>query len=158
MHTLIGVDIEHGAPQPWFDDECWPLTGVRSLPVQVRPDRVVWDFTTIVNPAWRTVAKEFLIAMLALRHERVLALPAARREPIAVITGFNRLQTTLGWFNWLAEDGVGSLHELTQDHCDRYLVHRLESGASAQAMAAEVSVVKNLARYGELFTTDRYRG
>lgn len=95
--------------------------------------------------------------MLAPRHERVFELPSARREPIAVVTGYNRLQATIGWFRWLTKDGVGSLHDVTQEHCDRYLIQRLESGMSAQRMMAEVAVLKDLARYGELFTTDRYR-
>jgi hypothetical protein len=46
---------------------------------------------------------------------------------------------------------------VTQDHCDRYLQQRQGDGANNSAVMAEASAIKDLARYGELFTADRYR-
>lgn len=56
----------------------------------------------------------------------------------------------------LTKDGVGSLHDVTQEHFDRWLIHRLESETSAQRTMAEVAVLNDLARCSGLFTTDRY--
>jgi hypothetical protein len=46
---------------------------------------------------------------------------------------------------------------VTQDHCDRYLQQRQDDRLNSSTVMAEVSAIKDLARYGELFTADRYR-
>jgi hypothetical protein len=53
--------------------------------------------------------------------------------------------------------GGWELEQVTQEHCDRYLQQRQGDGLNSSAVMAEVSAIKDLARYGELFTADRYR-
>jgi hypothetical protein len=154
VHILAGLKIASTARQPVFDEDVWDLTGLLDVSIQIPPNVLTWDFTKIEDDGWRLVAREFLIAVLVPRHERVLTLPLARRDALGLATW---LATVITWFRWLTGQGVQSLEQVTQDHCDRYLHQRQADGVHNPAVMGEVSAIKDLARYGELFTADRYR-
>ncbi len=79
-HTA-GLALLPGASRPVFEHDVWNLTGLADAHRGLRPHARVFDFTPIINPAWRTVAKELLLALLAPRHEQVLRLPTAFCSP-----------------------------------------------------------------------------
>ena len=70
-----------GARRPVFEDDLWDFTDVIGLPVQMALANRRFDFTAITTPAWRLVAKELILAMLAPRHEavRLCRAPTAPR-------------------------------------------------------------------------------
>jgi hypothetical protein len=148
-----------------FADDRWHFAAVEGLPVQMR-DTVTWlDFTTISDPSWRLVAKDYLFARLAPGHQRVAVLAHAYRVPLTLWSCSRRLAETVRWLNWLTSQRTDSLREVTQDHCDRYLaerhVRRDRAGAVIGHLDESVArvaaaVIIELAHYGDLFTTDRY--
>jgi hypothetical protein len=157
VHVLAGLRMAPGARQPAFDEGVWDLTGASDASVQVAPNILHWDFTKIEHEGWRLVARELMIAVLAPGHEQVLTLPLARRDPLAPATCHSKLSAVTAWFQWLSGQGIRSLEQVTQDHCDRYLQQRQGDGLHSSTVMAKVSAIKDLARYGELFTADRYR-
>jgi hypothetical protein len=157
VHVLAGLRMAPDARQPVFDEGIWDLTGAAEVSVQVAPNILTWDFTKIEDEGWRLVARELLIAVLAPGHEQVLTVPLARRDPLALATCHSRLSAVTTWFQWLSGQGVRGLEQVTQEHCDRYLQQRQGDGLNSSAVMAEVSAIKDLARYGELFTADRYQ-
>jgi hypothetical protein len=157
VHVLAGLRMASDARKPVFDEEIWDLTGVSDVAVQIAPNILTWDFTRIKHEGWRLVARELLIAVLAPTHEQVLTVPLARRDPLALATCHSRLSAVTAWFQWLSGQGIRGLEQVTQEHCDRYLQQCQGDGMNSSAVMAEVSAIKDLARYGELFTADRYR-
>ncbi len=156
VHELAGLDLQPGARGPRFDDDVWDLGGLAGAPVQLWAATLVFDFTTIRHPPWRWVARELMIGLLAPGHDRVAVLPLAYRDALAPHTCRGRLLVLTGWLNWLAEQGVTSLGQVTQYHCDRYLHHHRGRGLRDSSLMAVALAVKDLARYGPLFAVDRY--
>jgi hypothetical protein len=156
VHELLDLDLDPAGPCPRFDDDRWDLRGLRGTPIQVGPSELVWDFTEIAQPHWRLLVREFMVALRAPHHERIAHLPWARREPLSLRTGAQRRFFAVAWLRWLADEGVQQLGELTQEHCDRWLDHRRAEGLAASSLFNEIMAVKDLARYTELFTADRY--
>jgi integrase len=160
-----GLTLRPGAPAVRFTDDVWNFADVQGLPVQM-PDTVTrLDFATISDPRWRLVAKEYLFARLAPRHEQVAVQPHAYRVPLTLWSCSRRLAETVRWLNWLGAQQVGSLGEVTQDHCDRYLAQRRLRRDRAAAVIGTLeesvarvaaAVIIELAYYGGLFSADRY--
>ena len=70
-----------------------------------------------------------------------------------------------GWLNWLTASGAGSLSQVSQQHCDRYLHHRrarrdrsgpVLGSVDESVVRLAAAVVIELALYGELFTAGAY--
>ncbi|HET8658822.1 MAG TPA: hypothetical protein VFM55_07460 [Micromonosporaceae bacterium] len=148
-----------------FTDDVWHFAGVEGLPVQMSDTVTRLDFSTISDPRWRLVAKEYLFARLAPRHEQVAVLPHAYRVPLTLWSCSRRLAETVRWLNWLGAQQVASLGEVTQDHCDRYLAQRrLRRDHTAAVIGTldesvarvTAAVIIELAHYGGLFSADRY--
>jgi hypothetical protein len=156
VHQLIGMDILPTARPPMFDDPVWDLAGLSGAPAQLKPNQMVFDFTAISNPTWQLVARELMIALLCPAHELAATLPMARRTPLHPYTCQSRLYFLVPWLQWLTGQGVTSLRQVTQEHCERYLQH-LETARPASGSAMrDVLAIKDIARYGELFTADSY--
>ena len=119
VHELLGLALSARGPRPLFDDDRWDLRGVQGAPIQVNPGELDWDFTEIPQPHWRLVVREFMVALRAPHHERIARLPWARREPLSLRTCAQRRFFAVAWLRWLAANGVQSLEEVTQEHCDR---------------------------------------
>jgi hypothetical protein len=156
VHELAGLDLEPGAHAPRFDDDVWDLGGLTGAPVQLWAATLVFDFTTIRHQPWRWVARELMIGLLAPGHDWIVVLPLAYRDALAPHTCRGRLLVLTGWLNWLTEQGVTGLGHVTQHHCDGYLHHHRGRGLRDSSLLAFVLAVKDLARYGPLFTVDRY--
>ena len=60
-----GLRVRPGARTVMFTDEVWHFAGVEGLPVQMRESTTRLDFISIIDPRWRLVAKEYLLARLA---------------------------------------------------------------------------------------------
>lgn len=75
-----GLALAPGTPRPRFENDVWDLSGVVGLPVQMDPRHRRLEFAAIVNPAWRVVAKELVLALLArgIRPWRYWPGPRAR--------------------------------------------------------------------------------
>ena len=157
VHELLGLALSARGPRPLFDDDRWDLRGVQGAPIQVNPGELDWDFTEIPQPYWRLVVREFMVALRAPHHERIARLPWARREPLSLRTCAQRRFFVVAWLRWLAANGVQSLEEVTQEHCDRWLHQRRGEDAAASSMSNAVTAIKDLAHYTELFTADRYQ-
>jgi hypothetical protein len=161
-----GFALAGGARGPVFGDDVWDFADVAGLPAQLSRAARRWDFTTITDPGFRLVAKELLFALLAPRHQAVAALPRAYRAPLAIATCRERLASVAGWLNWLTGQGITSLAEVTQQHCDAWLEHRRhardergrpmrERGPASRRET--VAAVLDLYSYAELFTVGGYQ-
>ncbi|OMI88452.1 hypothetical protein BSZ07_17390 [Streptomyces sp. M1013] len=163
---VIRLPVRLGCHSPVFEQNVWDLTVVDGIPRFFSSSRRILDFTKIHNPRWWTVAKEYLLALMAPDHEQVRVLPNAYRLPKTVITCQQRLEWLTSWMNWLTQQGVTDLDQVTQEHCDRFVQHRstiydrdgapLRDASDATCMFAEL-IPRELAYYSELLSTDRYR-
>lgn len=160
--------LRAGGRRPVFDDDVWCFGDVDGLAVQLSEGDVRMDFTAVCDPRWRLLAKEYLLARMVPGHELVAVLPHAYRIPLALRSCKRRLAELAelaGWLNWLTADGVGSLPQVSQQHCDRYLHHRRarrdRDGAVLGSVEESVvrlaaAVIIELALYRELFTAGAY--
>ena len=160
-----GFTLTGGARGPVFDDDVWDFTAVARLPAQLTRAAKLWDFTAITDPGFRLVAKELLFALLAPQHQAVAALPHAYRVPLAIPTCRERLTSVTGWLNWLTRQGITSLAQVTQQHCDAYLDHRRHARdtegqpvreRSPASRRETVAAVLDLRSYSELLTSGGY--
>ncbi|MGH3251613.1 MAG: hypothetical protein ACRDOI_36135 [Trebonia sp.] len=159
-----GLTLPPGTRRPSFDDDLWDFTDVTGLPASMPLSDRRFDFTQVTSPRWRLVVKELIFAMLAPRHEAVALLPRASRTPVHLRTAYGRLNETSRFLNWLSGQGVASLGEVGNHHCEAYLFHRRhvldehgtvvgERSPGTRRRAAQVII--DLLDYGELFTADR---
>ena len=162
--ALAGLNLPAGSIRPVFEDPVWDFSQMTGLPVQLRPASRRFDFTLILDPRWRLVARELIVALLAPRHQAVAPLPRAHRTPLHLGTARGRLSELTRWLNWLTERGITSLGEVDEDCCQAYLAQRRqvrdEDGVvigdrSPATRRAAAQVVVDLLNYGELFTADR---
>ena len=154
VHELLGLDLSDCGPRPLFDDDRWDLRGTKAP--RSRSTRASWTGT---SPRSRSrtggLVREFMVALRAPHHERIARLPWARREPLSLRTCAQRRFFAVAWLRWLAGNGVQSLEEVRQEHCDRWLHQRRGEDAAASSMSNEVTAIKDLARYTDLHR-DRY--
>ncbi len=162
---IAGLKLTPGTKGPLFEQDRWELSGLADAHRMVTDTELVWDFTEIINPSWRVVAKEVLLAMLAPRHEAVLECSLALRSVRSPRTCYRYLRQFTDWFNWLTKEGIVTLEGVTQEMCERYLEERhwsvpvpgeprrrLDPGT----MRELVSAVQVLTLYGDLASTDGY--
>jgi len=145
-----------GLPRPLFGDDAWDFSALADVPAYARiPTSIRADWSTIANPAWRLCAKEVGLALLQPRVGLERRLGHARRTatpPIALVQHVGRWLT---WFTWLEAHGVKGLDDVTQAHCDAWLVERLvQTGRGA--VGAEVRGLRCFADYAALLTADAY--
>lgn len=159
-----GLQLPAQATRPVFDDDRWDFTNVIGLPVQMPLNVRRFDFTTIVAPGWRLVAKELVLALLAPRHPAVAPLPRAYRTALHLRTCAGRLSELGRFFRWLHEQGIISLAQVDAACCEAYLAHRRyvldENGTvvgsqSPAVRRAAALVPVDLVNYRDLFTADR---
>jgi integrase len=174
---LAGFTLPPGVHGPRFEHDRWDFREVIGLATYLRPHALRVDFTAITNPAWRTLAKEYAVAMLVPDHDAVRVLPGARRYPMSIPTVMARLVELTRWLNWLTAHRVSRLGQVTDWHCEAFLNHRGHhnpgsdvTGGDSPARSASpgpmssrtnsrhsaATVVLDLHAYRELFTTDRY--
>lgn len=160
-----GWDMWPDGPRPVFDEDFWDLSAVK-FPKGVRSNVKRLDFTGITNPALRLTAKEYVFALVVPDHERVLALPEARREPYKPESAFNFCVQLVRWMNFVTEQGMSSLCEVMQEHCEVYRELRSHRSRKRRqgsgpitpgTMLTILRPVVDLAAYRELFTVDAYR-
>ncbi len=163
--AAAGLRIVPGGRTVMFDQDAWHFDDVAGLPAYLPRTSVRLDFTIITEPRWRLVAKEYIYARLAPAGPVVAALPGAYRVPLTLQSCAQRLLEAASWLNWLTGQRIASLGQVTQDHCDRYLIERGRrkdaSGAVTgtlqdASLRVPAAVVIELAGYRELFTADRY--
>ncbi|MBN9748675.1 hypothetical protein DMP23_47715 [Amycolatopsis sp. A1MSW2902] len=160
--ATLGLAVDDGARGPVFDEDVWDFSPVVGLPAYLRPVARRLDFTAIRNPAWRIVAKEYAVALLAPHLDQVRELPGAYRTPRGIQTCVGRHVELVHWLNWLTEQQVASLQHVTAEMCERFAAERGEirdeHGAvvavSTGALHNAVSAVSGLALYRELFAPD----
>lgn len=155
-----GLELEPGAVRPRFEDDTWFLDVARA-PRSMRRYEKYLRFESIADDAWRLVAKEFCLALLAPHHEAVLALPHAFRKPFNPRTCRSMLMHLRNWLDFLHRHGITRLSHVTQDDCDAYLRQCLtrKDGAgpvSPGTTAPALKPVSYLALYAKLFTADAY--
>ncbi|MGW3926486.1 integrase [Streptomyces microflavus] len=126
----------------------------------------MWEFEPILNPVWRVVAKEVVLALMAPTHEAVLECPFAERRLRSPRTSYRFLQRLTEWFNWLTEQGVTALGEVTQEMCEAYLEKRSWSipipdepsrRLEPETTSEHVFCMKLVTWYDDLLSTDGYR-
>ncbi|UUU38449.1 hypothetical protein [Streptomyces sp. NBC_00162] len=158
---VAGLELKPEAPGARFDDDLWDLSGLAGAPKYLARFRLRWDFSIIVDPVWRVVAKELVLSLLAPTDERVAVLPDAFRTPKAISGMYDTVQHLASWLNWLSADGVRTLTDVGQEHCDRYLALvtprvRGDGNRSPATVINHIVPVQYLAMYRELFTHDAY--
>lgn len=162
--ATAGLILPDGALPVTFEQDVWDLGRVAGLPVQMSPGISRLDFTKIVDPCWRQVAKELTFALLAPRHPEVAVLPRALRTPLHLHTVARRLDELTRLFAWLTGQGVQRLENLSTELCGHYLDQRrylrdpagiivAERGPATRLLAAQAVVA--LIDYRPLFTADR---
>jgi integrase len=162
--AAAGLRPGPGTAGPVFDQDVWDFSGVTGLPAYLQPSLKRMDFTAIISPAWRLVAKEHITALLAPGHERVRHLPGARRYPLTLSTCALLLIELTGWLNWLTGRGITSLAQVTSIHCHAYAAERARRTDSAGTLTGDspgayykaIRAVSELASYRQLYTADRY--
>jgi hypothetical protein len=162
--AAVGLRVAPGARGPLFEQDVWDFTAVDGLPAYMQPSTRRMDFTAITNRRWRLVAKEHVIATLLPSHDRVSDLPHARRNPLTLQTSSQRLVEMARWLNWLTTNGVSTLAQVTDWHCEAYAAERAahqpvrgaRSGDPAHGRVTAMTAIIELALYRDLFTSDRY--
>ncbi|WP_405682379.1 site-specific integrase [Streptomyces sp. NBC_00057] len=163
MCGLAGFVLPIGAARPVFEDDTWDFTQVIGIPAYVSKCARRLDFSGIINVRWKTVAKEYIAAQMAPGHEAVRTLPYANRT-VRVVNGlYTELLELVRWLNWLTTQGVAELGEVTDHHCKSFAQYRATHRPAGKRThdrpsvrrAVELTII-GLARYSELFTTDRY--
>ena len=161
---LAGLTLPEDTYRPVFDDDLWNLTDVVGLPVQLPLARRRFDFTAIVDPRWRLVAKELIMALLAPHHPAVAPLPRAYRTPLHVSSCARRLEELIRFFDWLVQRGVTSLSAIDTYTSEAYLHFRRYISADDGTIVGEQSpairraaaqAIVDLVDYRDLFTADR---
>ncbi|WP_405186534.1 hypothetical protein OG582_21115 [Streptomyces anulatus] len=160
-----GWEVLPGGPRPNFDEDFWDLSGLKDMPKNVRTNARRLDFQPITDPAFRLTAKEYMFALAVPGHERVLAQADAIRSKYKPPSCFNIAVQLVRWLNFLTAQGIADLGEVMQEHCDVYRNVRSQrqrktrgSGPIAPGtMLTILQPVRNLAFYGELFTSAAYR-
>ncbi|MFF3653314.1 hypothetical protein ACFYXV_32345 [Streptomyces sp. NPDC002181] len=160
-----GWEVVPGGPRPNFDEDFWDLTGVRDMPKSARSNTRRLDFRTIIDPAFRLTAKEYIFALAVPDHELVLAIPDAARTAYKPTSCFNICVQLVRWLNFLTAQGLADLTAVMQEHCDVYRVMRLKrthptrgmGPISAGTMLTILQPVRNLGYYQELFSKTSYR-
>ncbi|MFE2319785.1 hypothetical protein ACFXC8_43135 [Streptomyces sp. NPDC059441] len=163
---LACLQLLAGAQRSLFDDGQWILTGLAQRHRSIQDWELKWDFTEILNPAWRVVTKEIVLALLAPRFEPVLQCPLAVRAVRSPRTANRaRIQLT-AWFNWLTSRGIRTLAGVTQELCEQYLEERSWSvpepdkpqrRLDPDTLSEIVRTMKLVPLYGELLSTDGHR-
>ncbi|WP_157897438.1 integrase [Mycobacteroides chelonae] len=165
MCESAGLKLATGATRPRYDDDIWDLSGLADTARQNKPYSRVWDFTAIIDVRWRFVAKDIALAFLAPGDPHVVCLPSAFRTPRHPSTVHLYLRQWTRWLNWLTNNGVRSLGDVTAEHCDAYLAHsswsRPRQGSPSRPLEPNtvkniVKAVQSIAFYGGLFRHDRY--
>jgi len=155
-----GWEVTPGAHRPVFGEELWDMAGLADLPRGVRASAKRLDFARITDPGFRLTAMEYVFASVVPQHERVIELPDAFRDPRKPTSCYNALGHLVNWLNWLTGQGLGSLREVLQEHCDAYRASRRrrsgEGPLSPGAMVGVLQPVQYLSLYSDLFTADAY--
>jgi integrase len=165
--AAAGLQIIPGGCRVSFDQDVWDFSDVAGLPAYLPRASVRFDFTAITGRHWKLVAKEYIYARLAPADPVVAVLPGAYRVPLTLQSCAQRMTEAASWLNWLTGQQITSLGQVTQDHCDRYLIERGRRKNAAGVVTGTIddaslrpaaAVIIELAGYGELFTADRYAG
>ncbi|WP_434593631.1 integrase [Streptomyces sp. A5-4] len=160
-----GLRVRPDAAVPFFDWDTWDLSCLADTHRMVKDYELVWEFKVILNPAWRVVAKEVVLALMTPQHEAVLECPFALRRVQNPRTCYRRLQGLTSWFNWLTKRGVAALGEVTQEMCELYLEERSWSIPKPhepsrrllpETIREHVFCMKLVAWYDDLLSTDGY--
>jgi len=160
--ALAGLSVHPGSPRPVFDDDVWDFSGLVGAHATMPPKLRIIQVTGINSPLWRTVAREYILARLAPTHPDVVVLPRAYRAPLSPSSLLLHVTRLTSWFNFLSDNGVSSLREVTQDHCDAYLEtvswSKKTPGVrlSTETVNQFVRGTQDLAAYSE-FLSDGYR-
>ncbi len=149
--AAAGLAALTGTPRPTFDQDVWDLSGLARAPATMGPHRKILDFTQIVNPRWRAVAREYLLARVAPHHLAVATLPGAFRMPLNPTSLWGELARLARWFDHLEQAGVASLAEVAQHHCDAYLQEVSWTTTGTRRRAAPV-VVAAFVRSAQVLT------
>ncbi|MGW8331176.1 integrase [Streptomyces sp. NPDC055897] len=136
-----GLRRAPGSPRPVFDQDVWDLTGLADAPVVMGAHRKILDFTAIIDPRWRQVAREYLMARMAPLHPDVAVLPQAFRTPLNPNSLWSELKHLALWFNHLTAVGVTSLLKVRQHHCDAYLAAASRSPTDPDRLLSPATTV-----------------
>ncbi|WP_193096852.1 integrase [Brevibacterium sp. FME17] len=165
-HPFEGQDIFDAATleasvdahRPNFNHDVWDISGLKDAPATMGTFRKKLDFTRIINPQWRLVAKEYLFSRLAPRHPVVAGSASAFRTPLNPSTIWNELRRLTRWFNHLSQTGVAHLGEVDQRHCISYLNEvawkdaKPEEPISPSTIAAHIHSTQVLQQYTEILS------
>jgi hypothetical protein len=97
-------------------------------------------------------------------HPAVAPLSMASRTPRSPRFCRIVLRELTTWFNWLTDHHIGSLGDVTQGHCERYLAEHSHTTASRPRRLLDpgtrkrlVATMQSIAAYLGLYSTDRYQ-
>lgn len=162
---IAGLRLADGSVRPRFEQDRWVFSGLMDAHRMMSEREQIWDFTEIINPLWRVVAKEILLAMLAPQYAAVLECAQALRAVRSPRTLYGFLEKYIEWFNWLTEKGITSLNGVSQELCERYLEEhswsvprpgRPRRRLEPYSTVAHVKILKLIAQYEELLSNDSY--
>ncbi|WP_395296776.1 integrase [Kitasatospora hibisci] len=144
LAEALGLRMASGSARPRFDQDVWDFSGMIDAPAYMTPGDKIADFRPITNPLWRTVARTYLAARLLPRHPSVATLPHAYRTPLSVKSISTALGYVIRWLNYLTDQGVTSLTQVHQHHCDTFLsevsTSRLSPGTPVHLLTVTANV------------------
>ncbi|WP_410585409.1 hypothetical protein [Amycolatopsis sp. lyj-108] len=145
-----------------FEQDVWNFSDATDLAAYIAKPHKRWNFGAIRNPVWRVVAKEYLVALLVPSHDAVCELPAAYRVARTVPGCVNKHYELIRWFNWLTNEGITELGQVSEHLCEVYIAERRRGngkglGDRRSTVNMAVQVINGLVQYHALFSNDRLR-
>ena len=158
--AAIGLRVRLGGRGPAFEQDVWNFADASDLAAYMAKPHKRWNFGAIRNPVWRVVAKEYLVALLVPSHDAVCELPAAYRVARTVPGCVNKHYELIRWFNWLTDQGITELGQVSEHLCEVYIAERRRGdgkslGDRRSTVNSAVQVISGLVQYHALFSADR---
>ena len=143
-----------------FGDAVWDFRSVVGVARTIQPSEVVVDWRKFLfgsaRSRWIIVMKEMAAAMLCPRHPIVLnaRIPRLLRDPLPIGSVKRKVLKWTRWLRWLHEQGIVHLEQVTQEHCDAYIVHALMA-AQPQHVMDLATAVRDFSDYSRVLS-ERY--
>ncbi|TRW44393.1 hypothetical protein [Georgenia yuyongxinii] len=137
-----------------FSNDRWDLRALDVWPAYATHSQyTAINWATIKNPLWRITAKEVGLCLMQPRVGVEHHLPDVRRSghpPWSL--PHDRVSYWRRWFTFLDEQGVRSLSQVTQGHCEAFL-----DTMTPASRDIAIRSLRAFADYGSLLTHDAYR-
>lgn len=152
LEELRALHPDIAVPAVRFADDVSDFSQVPGRPAYLSTSELITDFMTIPDPWLRLAVKELLAAMLCPCHPEVQTVATRRHTPFPVGHVRARFHELRAFFEWMCAQGIVSLSDVRQEHCDAYLLCARERGVSPLPLRGLVRVLRDLDSYRPALT------